>query len=111
MLGIVKYSIRVFVSIDWKLYIITLFRNDYYQLGDGTTQRRGDGIGEMGDNLAAVDLGTDFVPIDIEAGGQHVCAMTQSNEVKCWGQLILSLSIQYLYRLCYSAIIIMFLRI
>ena len=36
-----------------------------------------------------------FVPIDIAAGGHHVCAMTQPHTVKCWGKLIHSLYIQY----------------
>ena len=67
---------------------------------------RGEDSDEMGDNLTVVDLGTNFVPVDIEAGGYHVCAMAQSKEVKCWGQLIHSLSIEYLCRLCHSVIII-----
>ena len=74
-----------------------LLRNDWYNLGDGTSQHRGDYSDEMGDNLTAVDLGTNFVPIDIQAGLSHVCAMTLSKEVKCWGQFIHSLSIQYLH--------------
>ena len=49
----------------------------------------------MGNNLNAVDLGTDFVPIDIEAGPFHVCAVTESKTVKCWGQYILSLFIYF----------------
>ena len=32
-------------------------RNDYGQLGLGDTSNRGDGPGEMGDNLPIVDLG------------------------------------------------------
>ena len=64
----------------------------------------------MGDNLTVVDLGTNFVPIDIEAGAEHVCAMTKSKEVKCWGQFIHSLSIQYLHRQNHSVLIIMSLR-
>ena len=47
----------------------------------------------MGNNLTAVDLGTDFVPIDIEAGWSHACAMTEAKAVKCWGQSILSVYI------------------
>lgn len=86
-----------------------MFRNTYYQLGEGetsalfnktSTSPRGDDSDEMGDNLTVVDLGTNFVPIDIEAGGYHICAMAQSKGVKCWGQSIHSLSIQYLYSLC-----------
>ena len=57
----------------------------------------------MGDNLNAVDLGTSFVPIDIAAGGWHVCAMTQSHAVKCWGKLVHSLYIQYHSVLCQFA--------
>jgi alpha-tubulin suppressor-like RCC1 family protein len=33
-------------------------RNQYGQLGLGDTSNRGDGPGEMGDNLPVVDLGT-----------------------------------------------------
>ena len=33
-------------------------RNEYGQLGLGDTSNRGDGPGEMGDNLPVVDLGT-----------------------------------------------------
>ena len=40
----------------------------------------------MGDNLTTVDLGTNFIPMDIEAGGSHVCAMSESQEIKCWGR-------------------------
>ena len=69
------------------------FRNSNNQLGDGTTENRGDDVNEMGNNLSAVDLGTDFIPIDIEAGGYHVCAMSESNAVKCWGQLMSSVLI------------------
>ena len=72
--------------------MITIFSNWDYQLGDGTTENRGDDSNEMGNNLSAVDLGTDFVPIDIEAGAHHVCAVTEVKTVKCWGQSIPSVS-------------------
>ena len=68
-----------------------LFSNDYYQLGDGTTEDRGDESGEMGNALSTVDLGTNFVPVDIGTGRRYVCAMTEAKEVKCWGQCIHSL--------------------
>lgn len=61
-------------------------QNDYYQLGDGTDQNRGDEPGEMGNQLTTVDLGTTFIPIDIEAGSEHTCAMSDSKAVKCWGK-------------------------
>ena len=67
-----------------------------YQLGGpprgGDTLQVGDYPNEMGNNLTAVDLGTDFIPIDIAAGAYHACAMTEAKAVKCWGQYILSLS-------------------
>ena len=68
--------------------IFGLFRNEDYQLGDGSTQNRGDGSNEMGNALSTVDLGTDFIPIDVEAGVYHVCTISESKEVKCWGQSI-----------------------
>ena len=40
----------------------------------------------MGNNLTAVDLGTNFIPTDIEAGGYHTCALSELQEIKCWGQ-------------------------
>ena len=42
----------------------------------------------MGNALSSVDLGAAFIPIDIAAGGFHVCAISESNAVKCWGQSI-----------------------
>ena len=71
-----------------------MFRNWQHNLGDGTATHRGDNIDEMGDNLVAVDLGTDFIPRDVEAGWRHVCAISESNAVKCWGQLMLSILIK-----------------
>ena len=47
----------------------------------------------MGDNLTAVDLGTGFVPLDIAAGCVHVCVISESKTVKCWGECILCLSV------------------
>ena len=71
-----------------------ILSNNYYNLGDGTTENRGNDSDEMGNNLSAVDLGTDFVPIAVEAGGWHVCSMSESKAVKCWGQFMLSLLIK-----------------
>lgn len=59
--------------------------NSNYQLGDGTTSARGNDANEMGDNLNPVNLGSNFVVSDIEAGGEHVCALSESLEAKCWG--------------------------
>lgn len=94
--------------IDSDMSITTLFRNEYFQLGiNGTSENIGDESGEMGDDLAAVDLGNGFIPIDIEAGWYHACSMAESKAVKCWGLFLLSLSLfifctlitlQYIYR-------------
>ncbi len=56
------------------------------QLGLGDTTDRGDGPGEMGDNLPAVDLGTGRTATAIAAGGYHTCALLDDGTVKCWGR-------------------------
>jgi len=56
-------------------------------LGLGDTFGRGDGPGEMGDALPAVDTGFSGFPLkEIVAGRYHVCAV-RANGVwpKCWG--------------------------
>jgi len=55
------------------------------QLGLGDTQHRGDGPGEMGDNLPPVDLGAGQVAVAISAGSDHTCALLNGGSVKCWG--------------------------
>ena len=60
-------------------------RNNYGQLGFGDTSNRGDGPGEMGDNLDAVDLGTGRTAKMISAGDVHTCAVLDDDSVKCWG--------------------------
>eukprot|EP01083_Nonionella_stella_P067414 178301_1 len=59
--------------------------NNYGQLGIGDTVDRGQSVGQMGDNLPFVELGTGFTPIQIEAGDYHVCALSDLGKVKCWG--------------------------
>ncbi|KAG2429156.1 hypothetical protein HYH02_014191 [Chlamydomonas schloesseri] len=59
--------------------------NDDGQLGLGDTSRRGDGPGEMGDTLPAVELGTGRTATAISAGGWHTCALLDNGSVKCWG--------------------------
>eukprot|EP01083_Nonionella_stella_P086042 238779_1 len=39
----------------------------------------------MGDSLKTIDLGTNFIPIQIFAGALHTCAFSQGKTVKCWG--------------------------
>ncbi len=57
----------------------------YGQLGQGNTNRLGDGPNEMGDNLAAVALGAGRTATAISAGGNHTCALLDNGTVKCWG--------------------------
>jgi surface protein len=61
-------------------------RNDYGQLGYGDTQNRGDGAGEMGDTLPAIDLASGRSAKFIAAGGYHTCAILDGGSVKCWGR-------------------------
>eukprot|EP01083_Nonionella_stella_P192009 710157_1 len=62
-------------------------RNNYGQLGRETTDQIGDEANEMGDNLMAVDLGSNFVPMQmiIGKGGRHNCVLSTTNKIKCWG--------------------------
>src|SRR5205823_3943102 len=60
-------------------------RNDGGQLGLGDTVDRGDGAGEMGDSLPAVDLGTGRTAVAISAGDFFTCALLDNASVKCWG--------------------------
>eukprot|EP01083_Nonionella_stella_P074258 201353_1 len=59
--------------------------NIYGQLGYGDTNNRGDEANEMGDILLEIDLGTNFIPMQIVAGAHHTCALSTGNKVKCWG--------------------------
>eukprot|EP01083_Nonionella_stella_P259754 886501_1 len=64
-------------------------RNFYGQLGLGDAFDRGglpgQSVGQMGDGLPFVELGSGFTPIQVEAGCYHVCALSDSGDVKCWG--------------------------
>ncbi len=55
------------------------------QLGQGDQEPRGDGPGEMGDDLPPVDLGAGHVVTAIDAGGNHTCAILDDTTLKCWG--------------------------
>eukprot|EP01083_Nonionella_stella_P173510 598757_1 len=59
--------------------------NFYGQLGYGDTNKRGDEANEMSDNLLGIDLGTNFIPMQIVTGMYHTCALSTANKAKCWG--------------------------
>jgi alpha-tubulin suppressor-like RCC1 family protein len=60
--------------------------NSNGRLGLGDMAARGDGPGEMGDNLPAVDVGTNWnVKVVATASGGHACAILFYGGVKCWG--------------------------
>ena len=55
------------------------------QLGLGDMDSRGDGGGEMGDSLPAVQLGTGRSAVALALGDYHSCALLDDASVKCWG--------------------------
>src|SRR5690606_12656915 len=54
-------------------------------LGTGDAQNRGDGPGEMGDDLLPIDLGPGRTGTDVTLGDFHACAVLDDGTVKCWG--------------------------
>ena len=63
-------------------------RNQYGVLGIGTGDVNiGDTPGEMGNALQLVDLGSDFVVAQLEAGQYFNCVLSADSDVKCWGKL------------------------
>jgi alpha-tubulin suppressor-like RCC1 family protein len=60
--------------------------NDVGQLGLGDTQSRGDGPGEMGATLPALNLGAGRTALQLAAGSFHTCARLDDGSVKCWGR-------------------------
>ena len=60
-------------------------RNDQGQLGYGDTTTRGHQSGTMGNDLPAVDLGDTFTAAQVLVGDQHSCAVSDGDELKCWG--------------------------
>ena len=66
--------------------------NGFAQLGIGDTTDRGTASGQMGDQLPAVDLGTDganpptsHYPIEVTNAIDHTCVRLEDGSVRCWG--------------------------
>ncbi len=59
--------------------------NLFGQLGYEDISSRGDSLGEMGDTLAAITLGTGLVPVKVSVGQNHTCVLFTTGSVKCWG--------------------------
>ena len=60
--------------------------SSYGQLGQGNVTSIGDNANEMGDNLAAVDLGSGRTAIAVASGIYHSVAILDNGTVKAWGQ-------------------------
>jgi alpha-tubulin suppressor-like RCC1 family protein len=60
-------------------------RNSSGQLGLGDTVNRGRAANQMGDNLAAVSLGTGRTATQVVTGEAFTCALLDNGSVKCWG--------------------------
>ena len=56
------------------------------QLGTGKEFTVGDALGEMGNTLLAIDLGTGRTATAIAVGGEHSCAILDNSSIKCWGK-------------------------
>ena len=55
------------------------------QLGYEDVSSRGDSLGEMGDTLTAIGLGTGLVPSQVSVGHNHTCVVFTDSTIKCWG--------------------------
>lgn len=60
--------------------------NGFGQLGQGDIVQRGDGPGEMGNALAAVNLGSGRTAVAISTSVNHNCAVLDNGTLKCWGR-------------------------
>lgn len=60
-------------------------QNNWGRLGLGDTNNRGDGPGEMGDALPAIDLGSGRSATFVAVGHNSMCAVLDNQTLKCWG--------------------------
>jgi alpha-tubulin suppressor-like RCC1 family protein len=64
-------------------------RGEFGQLGSNSQASKGSNTGDMGDNLAPVDLGTEngrkLTALAIGGGELHTCAVLDNHMLKCWG--------------------------
>jgi alpha-tubulin suppressor-like RCC1 family protein len=105
-LGTGLYATKLFLS---DMHICAVLNNGqgkcwgtvyYGELGLGHRNSIGDGAGEMGDLLPAINLGTGRTPLSFSYSGganragafsgsigrySHTCALLDNNTVKCWG--------------------------
>ena len=54
-------------------------------LGSGSASDIGAGLGEMGEQLPFVDLGSSARALQVTAGRFHSCAVLEDGRAKCWG--------------------------
>ena len=73
------------IKLIFHVFTVMIRGNSHGQLGLGHSTFVGDNLGEMGDSLQDVDLGTDFVVSQLVAGYYHNCALSTNLELKCWG--------------------------
>ena len=59
--------------------------NSYGQLGQGSLNNIGDGIGASVSATEAIDLGSGRTARAIAAGDLHTCVLLDNGSVKCWG--------------------------
>lgn len=59
--------------------------NGANQLGYGDFEDRGDDVGEMGNNLPFIDVGTNRSVKEVFAYYEHTCVILDNDSFKCWG--------------------------
>ena len=72
----------MFFTIEFTLSLSPFVSADYGACGVGSNKDVGDGSGEMGDNLVAVNFGSDFVPVQFGGGGFALCAINGDGQAK-----------------------------